>query len=87
VSGNNQNTMLCTNAAGCAVTIPLSLPTNPPFQCALVQMGAGAVTPIAASGVTLLPNPHGFTKSSGVNALISLIQVATNSYILAGDGA
>lgn len=48
---HNGFTILCTNAAGCTVTVPVALSQG--FSCMLVQDAAGAVT-LSASGVTFL---------------------------------
>lgn len=50
---DNGKTIVCTNAAGCTITVPATLFAG--FSCSFVQdTGAGAVTLAAGSGVTFL---------------------------------
>jgi hypothetical protein len=73
--------------------ITVTLPATPPVPCTaqLEQGGAGQITTIPAVGATGPSNPHGFTKTFGQYAVITVF-VDTNSgtnghWILTGDGA
>ena len=61
------------------------------FHVGIMQMGNGQVTPVAASGASILQR-NGFTKTAGLYAAASLIVQANAggsaaSYLLAGDCA
>jgi hypothetical protein len=76
-----------TNAAGCAVTLPNSLPRG--FFVGILQgNGAGQVSFTAASGATLR-NIDGETKTAGANALCGLLvrqntDLVSAIYVLSG---
>ena len=67
-----------------AVTVPAGLPGGQ--STGLLQWGAGAVTPTASGGATITSR-SGFTKTAGVGALISLLAIAADRWVLLGDGA
>jgi hypothetical protein len=75
-------------------TMTVTAPATGAVDCTigLVQLGAGRVVPSAASGGTILPNPHGYTGTfSAANAeiFLQLIQNSGGSaaqYLLTGDG-
>jgi hypothetical protein len=70
-----------------AVTVPTGLGgATFNFECGLVQSGTGKVTPNFAA-VTLIPQPHNFTGTAGRGALITVVEVGNETYILGGDGA
>jgi len=60
-SSDHGQTILCTHASGCAVTVPHTL--SPGFQC-FVRRRGGAVTFAGSGGLTVTP-PAGFT--AGLN--------------------
>lgn len=53
------------------------------FNCMVVQTGAGAVT-FTISGTTI-SNRNGFTKTSGINAVATIIALTSTSFITSGD--
>jgi len=73
------------NAGAIAVTIAADATTGFPVgtQLLLMQLGAGQVTVSGAVGVTVV-SKNG-TKTSGQYALISLIKVAANQWVVGGD--
>jgi hypothetical protein len=73
------------NAGAIAVTIAADATTDFPIgtQLLLMQLGAGQVTVSGAVGVTVV-SKNG-TKTSGQYALISLIKVAANQWVVGGD--
>lgn len=76
----------CTNPAGCAITIPqhssVAWPTDTEI-CAR-QLGAGQVTFVAGTGVTLDPNTDSY-KTRHQSALIGIKCNATDSWYSYGD--
>lgn len=52
----------------------------------IVQLGAGAVTPTAAGGVSLISR-QSLTATAGVGAEASLLNVTENAYVFGGDRA
>lgn len=76
--------MLVSPAAATTLTIPTGLPVE--FGCAIFQSGAGQVTIAAATGVTYT-NVNSLTKTSGANAVVALVAVGLNTYVLTGSAA
>jgi hypothetical protein len=77
--------LLCTNAAGCAITYPAGLGAT--FTVGICQRGAAQASVAAGGGATFNANPHGFTKTFGLNSVIFLRAIAADSFIFLGDGA
>jgi hypothetical protein len=73
----------CTNAAAVSLLVPTGLGA---FVGYVIQGGAGKVTLTPASGVTIT-NRQSFSGTAGQGAVISLIAIAADTYILGGDGA
>ena len=75
------------NAAAIAVTVPLNATIPLPIgtQILLMQLGAGQVTVAGFAGVTV-SGKNGL-KTSGQYAVISLIKIATDAWVLGGDAA
>jgi hypothetical protein len=73
------------NASAIAVTIAADATTDFPVgtQLLLMQLGAGQVTVSGAVGVTIVSRSG--TKTAGQYALISLIKVAANQWVVGGD--
>lgn len=73
------------NAAAIAVTVPLNatIPLSIGTQILLMQLGAGQVTVAGSVGVTV-SGKNGL-KTSGQYAVISLIKIATDAWVLGGD--
>lgn len=75
-------TIHCTNGSNIALTVPTGLATT--FHCAVIQEGAGTVTPTASS-TTFYYWPTGTTKTKGVGAEIVIRSWATaNSFTVQG---
>lgn len=73
------------NASAIAVTIAADATTDFPVgtQLLMMQLGAGQVTVSGAAGVTIVSRSG--TKTAGQYALISLIKVAANQWVVGGD--
>lgn len=73
------------NASAIAVTIAADATTDFPIgtQLLMMQLGTGQVTVSGAVGVTVV-SKNG-TKTSGQYAVISLIKVAANQWVVGGD--
>jgi hypothetical protein len=77
--------MQVTSSAAVTVTIPTDASVDFPVgtQILIAQMGAGVVTVAAAPGTTV--NGKNGAKTSGQYAVISIVKVAANSWLVAGD--
>jgi hypothetical protein len=75
------------NAAAISLTIPTDATTDFPVgtQLIVMQLAAGQVTVSAATPGTTAVNSKNGTKTSGQYAVISLIKVAANSWVVGGD--
>ena len=76
------------NAAAITLSVPANAPTAFPVgsQIIIAQLGAGQVTVSPAGGVTV--NCYqGATKLSGQYAAATLINVATDSWLMVGNTA
>ena len=80
---------LITTSSNSAVTvsIPTDATTNFPVgtQILVMQLGLGQVTVSAVTPGTTAVNSKNGTKTSGQYAVISLIKVAANSWVVGGD--
>lgn len=77
-AADNGKILQSTASSAITVTIPSGLPTG--FNCTVVQMGAGQLT---FSGTYL--NRGGFTKTASQYAVVSIIQLGSNSIIVTGE--
>ena len=75
------------NAGAIAVSIPTDATINLPIgtQILVMQLGLGQVTVAAVVPGTTAVNSKNGTKTSGQYAVISLIKVAANSWVVGGD--
>jgi hypothetical protein len=75
------------NAAAISLTIPVDATPDIPIgtQILVMQLGAGQVTVSAVTPGTTAVNGKNGLKTSGQYAIISLIKVAANSWIVGGD--
>jgi hypothetical protein len=75
------------NAAAISLTIPVDATPDIPIgtQILVMQLGAGQVTVSAVTPGTTAVNSKNGTKTSGQYAVISLIKVAANSWVVGGD--
>jgi hypothetical protein len=83
VAADSGKIVTCNNAGAVTLTVPAGLGAG--FECGILQLGAGQVTP-TASGTTL-HNKGGFTKTSGQYAMVSLVAYASDTFVLSGDAA
>ena len=75
------------NVAAISLTIPTDATINFPIgtQILVMQLGLGQVTVAAVVPGTTAVNSKNGTKTSGQYAVISLIKVAANSWVVGGD--
>lgn len=73
--------LLFSAATDIAVTVPAGLPDD--FYCGVVPTGLGAVTLGPASGVSLVEADSNFTTETRY-VMLTLVALATDSYLLAG---
>jgi hypothetical protein len=78
--------MRCTNASGCAVTLPSNATVAFPIGSMLSyeQSGAAAVTVAAAGGVTLRKPAAYNATTSEQYAVVQVLKVAANEWVLYG---
>lgn len=74
---------LVTPTSGSAVTVTVAAGLGAGFQCVVVQAGAGQVTLSAGAGVTI--NPSTVSKTASQYAAVTLIAIAADSFVLAGN--
>lgn len=68
--------------ATCTVTVPSGLSSG--FGCAIIAWSAGDVT-FSASGVNITSRSS-FTKTAGQGALMYIMSVESDNFLLSGDG-
>jgi hypothetical protein len=92
VSGTSHTLSASDNGAslvfsnGSAITLTVASGLGAEFSCVIVQKGTGQITPTAAGGVTI-SSRQSYTKTAGQYAVMSLLAVAADTFILFGDGA
>ena len=79
---DNGKVVTLDNGSAITVTIPAGLVAG--FNCLLVQKGAGKVTVTKAGGGSL-NNRSTQTKTAGQHAIITIVHIGGEVYILAGD--
>jgi hypothetical protein len=89
-SGSDAGKLITVNSASAVtVSIPTDATANADFpvgtQIMVMQLGAGQVTVAAVTPGTTAVNSKNGTKTSGQYAVISLIKVAANSWVVGGD--
>lgn len=80
----NDNGMIVVFTSGSAVTLTVPSGLGVGFSCSIVQYGAGQVTISAGSGATLRLR-SGSNKTGGQYAVVSLLSVVADEYIVTGD--
>ena len=70
------------NASAITLTVPTGLPAG--FNCTIVQKGAGAVTFVSGTGVTIA-NRLSRTITAGQNAVATIVSISSNYFITSGD--
>jgi hypothetical protein len=85
-TGTDGRYFRCTNAAGCAVTIPTNAAQPFPTGTMLTyqQNGAVAVTFAAAGGVTLRVPAAYLAATAELYAVVQVVKVATNEWVIYG---
>ncbi len=81
LSTDNGKVVTLNNAASITLTVPASLGSG--FNCTIIQLGAGVVTPTASS--TTILQRQGLTRTAGQYAMASLVAHAADTFTLAGD--
>jgi hypothetical protein len=79
---DNGRVIVFTNGSAVTLTIPSGLGLG--FSCSVVQYGAGQVTVSAGTGVTLRLRTSS-NKTGGQYAVVSLLSVVADEYIVTGD--
>ena len=77
-AADNGKIIQSTSTSAITVTIPTGLPTG--FNCTFVQIGTGQIT---FSGTYL--NRSGFTKTASQYALVSILNLGSNTIIVSGE--
>jgi hypothetical protein len=70
------------NASAVTLTVPAGLPAG--FNCTIVQKGAGAVSFVSGTGVTIA-NRLSRTMTAGQNAVATIVSISSNYFITSGD--
>jgi hypothetical protein len=86
-SGSDAGKLIVVNSTNPAtITIPLQATTNSnfPIGTQILVMQIGAATSIVATSGVFLNGKNGFT-TSGIYAVISLIKIAADTWVVAGD--
>jgi len=81
-AADNGKVVTLNNGSAITLTIPSGLVAG--FNCLLVQKGAGQVTIGAGGGVTL-SNRSSQVKTAGQHAIVTLVHIGGEVYILSGD--
>ena len=76
------NGKIITFSNTCTVTVPSTLFAG--FNCFLLQAGAGQVTIVGASGITV-NNRTAFTKTAGTYAIATILGLNNTTFISSGD--
>ena len=79
---DNGKVIVCSSSSEVTITIPNTLTAG--FGCTVVQSGTGQVTVAAGSGSTL--SSYVGTSTKGRYAVLQIIPVGTNTYIVDGEG-
>lgn len=79
VPGNSASNLNFTVPPNSTVSIPVG------SQIGGAQLGAGTITFVAGSGVTLLPQPGGSLVTRGQNAIMWALKIATDTWLVGGD--
>ncbi len=80
---DNGKVIACSNSGQSIVTIPSGLTAG--FSCTIVQSGTGTVS-VIGSGGAVVSGLSNKTATAGQYAVLNVIPVGTNAYILDGDG-
>jgi len=80
-ASDNGKVVTFNNASNITLTVPAGLGAG--FNCLIVQLGAGTVTPTASS--TTIHQRQSLTKTAGQYAAASLVAYAADVFVLSGD--
>ena len=80
-SSDNGKVLTFNNASSVTLTVPTGLGAG--FNCLVVQLGAGTVTPTASG--TIINQRQGLTKTAGQYSIATLMSYAADTFILSGD--
>lgn len=80
-SNDNGKVITLDNTSGITLTIPTGLGDG--FNCLIIQKGTGQVF-VSPSSTTII-NRQGHTKSAGQYAVVSLVNIGNDTFIVAGD--
>ena len=80
LASDNGKIINFTNNGAITLTLPV-LTTG--FNCMIIQSGSGVITLTGSS--TTVKNKNSFTKTAGVNSIVTIIYLATNTAITIGD--
>lgn len=81
VASDNGKIVTMSNAAAITLTVPSGLGAG--FNCLIVQLAAGKITPTASSAT--LVQRQSFTKTAGQYAVMSLVAYVANTFVMSGD--
>ena len=79
---DNGKVIVCSSSSNVTITLPNTLTAG--FGCTVVQSGTGQVSIAAGAGATL--SSYVGTSTKGRYAVLQIIPVGTNSYIVDGEG-
>jgi hypothetical protein len=82
VATDNGRVIAFTSSSSITLTVPSGLGSG--FSCSIVQYGTGSVSVSAGSGATLRLRTNA-NKTGGQYAIISILSVVANEYIVTGD--
>lgn len=80
-TSDNGSVIACSNASAFTLTVPSGLGAG--FNCLVLQLGAGQVTP-TASGTTINQR-ESLTKTAGQYAVATLFAPSADTFVLTGD--
>jgi len=80
-ASDNGKVLTFNNGSNVTLTVPAGLGAG--FNCLIVQLGAGTVTPTASS--TTIHQRQSLTKTAGQYAAASLVAYASDVFVLSGD--
>jgi hypothetical protein len=78
---DNGKVLTFNNSSSITLTVPTGLGAG--FNCLIVQLGAGTVTP-TISGTTIYQR-QSLTQTAGQYAIATLVAIAPDTYVLGGD--
>ena len=80
-ASDNGKVLTFNNASGTALTVPSGLGAG--FNCLIVQLGAGTVTPTSTAAT--IYQRQSLTQTAGQYAVATLVAVSPDTFVLSGD--